>query len=158
MRQWVLLHYQVASEPSARRVAIWRKLKRLGALLVHDAIWVLPATPATIEQFQWLASDIHELQGGALVWHARLSLDGQDEALIQQFIEQVDIEYQALLGDVEQILQAPTDRVERTTLAALARRYQQTLARDYFHSPLAIQARQALARASEAHPQGGGEP
>ncbi|HUY76393.1 MAG TPA: Chromate resistance protein ChrB [Ktedonobacterales bacterium] len=149
VRQWVLMNYEVASEPSARRVAIWRKVKRLGALLVHDAIWVLPATPTTIEQFQWIASDIRELQGSALVWQAHLLLDGQDEELVQQFMAQVETEYQALLVDAGRITHTPVDRVERTTLAALARRYQQTYARDYFHSPLAVQVRQALARASE---------
>jgi hypothetical protein len=54
---WLLLLYKVARQPSARRVYIWRKLKRLGALLLHDAAWVLPATPRTREQFQWLAAE-----------------------------------------------------------------------------------------------------
>jgi len=49
MHTWVLLHYKIPREPSAQRVFIWRKLKRLGALLLHDALWVLPATPRTRE-------------------------------------------------------------------------------------------------------------
>ncbi|MGH2524049.1 MAG: Chromate resistance protein ChrB, partial [Anaerolineales bacterium] len=28
---------------------MWRKLKRLGALLLHDAVWLLPPTPYTLE-------------------------------------------------------------------------------------------------------------
>jgi hypothetical protein len=72
------LLYKVPPEPTARRVSVWRKLKRLGALLLHDAVWVLPATPATLEQFQWLATEIEEMEGTAMVamvWEARLRLE-----------------------------------------------------------------------------------
>ncbi len=51
-RAWVLLVYKIPREPTASRAQVWRKLKRLGALLLHDAVWVLPATPWTREQFQ----------------------------------------------------------------------------------------------------------
>jgi hypothetical protein len=43
-RLWVLLVYKVPREPTSSRAYVWRKLKRLGALLIHDAVWVLPAT------------------------------------------------------------------------------------------------------------------
>src|SRR5258708_35465239 len=62
---WVLLVYKIPGEPTASRAAVWRKLKRLGALLLHDAVWGLPATPWTREQFQWLAGEIGERGGGA---------------------------------------------------------------------------------------------
>ena len=39
---WVLLDYKIPREPTASRAMVWRKLKRLGALLLHDAVWVLP--------------------------------------------------------------------------------------------------------------------
>ena len=55
---WLLLIYSVPPEPSANRVSIWRKLKRLGARLPHDAVWVLPYATRTTAQLQWLASDI----------------------------------------------------------------------------------------------------
>ena len=58
MQAWVLLHYKIPREPTAPRVSAWRKLKRLGAILLQDAVWVLPATPHTREDFQWLAAEI----------------------------------------------------------------------------------------------------
>src|SRR5215213_12001994 len=45
--RWLLLIYTVPREPSANRVSIWRKLRRLGAILLHDAVWVLPRSPRT---------------------------------------------------------------------------------------------------------------
>jgi len=44
-RTWVVLVYKIPREPAAGRVSVWRKLKRLGALLLHDAVWLLPETP-----------------------------------------------------------------------------------------------------------------
>ncbi len=58
---WVLLVYKIPREPTASRATVWRKLKRLGALLLHDAVWVLPATAWTREQFQWLTVEVGEL-------------------------------------------------------------------------------------------------
>ena len=42
MNDWLLLIYKVPPNPTANRVYVWRKLKQLGALLLHDAVWVLP--------------------------------------------------------------------------------------------------------------------
>jgi len=135
VQTWVLLHYKIPREPSAPRVYVWRKLKRLGALLMQDAVWVLPATPRAQEEFQWLAVEIGEQGGEASMWEARLTLAGQDEALVQQFLAQVEGEYRALLAGLEGA--APD-------LAALSRRYQQARGQDYFQSALGQQVRAAL--------------
>ncbi len=88
MLQWVVLVYKIPREPAAGRVYVWRKLKRLGALLLHDAVWLLPDTPWTREQFQWLASEIIEMNGEAQLWESRLALPGQEHGLVRQFVEQ----------------------------------------------------------------------
>jgi ChrB-like protein len=142
VRDWLLLLYKVPSEPSARRVSVWRKLKRLGALLLHDAVWVLPATDRTREQFQWLAAEIAELEGEALVWEAALTQPGQAEGLARQFLAQVEPAYAALLDELGR---------DGADLAALSRRYQQLRAGDYFGSPLGERVRAALLAAREAN-------
>jgi hypothetical protein len=112
---WVLLVYKIPREPTSSRALVWRKLKRLGALLLHDAVWVLPATPWTREQFQWLAVEIGELGGEAYLWESHLLLNGQAEALAQQFQARVDAAYQEILSELEQ---------EEADLVALSRKYQ----------------------------------
>ncbi|GHO84736.1 Chromate resistance protein ChrB [Dictyobacter formicarum] len=124
-RTWVLLVYKVPREPTSHRAYVWRKLKRLGALLVHDAVWVLPATPWTQEQLQWLAVEILELGGDAHVWVSHELLVGQEEALIQQFQQRVDTVYQEILHALKQ---------EDVDLIALSRKYQQVKMQDYFQS------------------------
>ena len=132
---WVLLVYKIPREPTASRAQIWRKLKRLGALLLHDAVWVLPATPWTREQFQWLAVEIGELDGEAHLWESHLLLNGQAEALLQQFQARVDVAYQEILDEVKK---------DDADLVALSRKYQQVRAQDYFHSALGTQVRERL--------------
>jgi hypothetical protein len=111
----------------------------MGAIVLHDAVWVLPATPQTRENFQWLASEILEGGNEAMMWEARLSLPGQDAALRGQFLAQVDREYDAILAELE---------ADEPDLGLLARRYQQVATQDHFHSERGGQVRRALMDAS----------
>jgi hypothetical protein len=142
MNTWLLLIYKVPNEPSARRVYVWRKLKALGAILMHDAAWVLPATARTREKLQWLATEINDMGGEALLWEAQQVFTGSDANLTQQFIEQVDSVYQEILKSIEQ---------DNADLVALSKRYQQAALQDYFHSPLGERVRQALIDAREGN-------
>lgn len=132
---WVLLVYKIPREPTALRATVWRKLKRLGALLLHDAVWLLPATPWTREQMQWLAVEILELGGEAYVWEARELVVGQEQALVQQFQSRVDMVYQEILTELQR---------EDADLQALSRKYQHIRTQDYFSSVLGQQVRAKL--------------
>ncbi len=132
MPDWLLLHYNLSARPSAGRVYVWRKLKRLGASLLQNAIWVLPYTPRTAEHFRWLVTEIQEMKGEAQLWKSNLLLGMQEDALMQRFIAQVDEEYAALLRQMDR---------KRADLAGLSRQFQQIQARDYFNSELGKQVR-----------------
>lgn len=84
LKSWLLFLYKVPHEPSTRRVYVWRKLKRLGAVMLHDSAWVLPELPANLEQLRKLAREIAELGGDSLLWEAHLAGDDQDETLLAQ--------------------------------------------------------------------------
>jgi hypothetical protein len=137
---WLLLVYKVPHEPSARRVYVWRKLKKLGAILLHDAVWTLPADARTRENLQWLVAEITEMEGEAFLWEARLAETRQETALIQQFTEQVEGEYRAILAELKKT---------KADLESLAQRYQQIQLQDYFQSPLGEQTRARLVEARE---------
>jgi hypothetical protein len=140
----VILLYKVPTRPTAGRVGVWRKLKRFGALLLHDSVWVLPASPRTLEQFQWLVAEISECGGEAMLWEGSLFLEGQEDTLVDQFVAQVN-------GIYEEIEQALGDA--EPDLSALSRRYQQARQQDFFHSERGHRVRDALLKAG-----GGSEP
>jgi len=136
MNTWLLLIYKVPNEPSARRVYVWRKLKGMGAMLLQDSAWVLPANTRTREKMQWLATEIRDMEGGvATLWEAQEVFTGQSADLVEQFTAQVDTVYRELLAQLDQ---ADPD------LAGLSKQYQQIAAQDYFQSALGQQVRAAL--------------
>ncbi|MFL6623220.1 MAG: Chromate resistance protein ChrB [Sulfurifustis sp.] len=137
-RSWLLLAYKVPRAPTVNRVTIWRKLRRLGAMLLNDAAWVLPATPATAEQLQWLATEIKEMGGECTLWQAELLLDEQEEELIRRFHAQVDEPYRKLLVALKR---------KQADIAALSRQYHLIHSQDYFRSDVGKQVFQALAEA-----------
>ncbi|MCF8567421.1 ChrB protein [Alicyclobacillus tolerans] len=127
MRSWVILHYKIPNKPSAGRVYVWRKMKSLGAILLHDAVWVLPYTPRNHEKFQWLSSEILELGGQCMLWRGELPLPEQEEELARQFTQMVDTDYADMLDALAE---------KNADLRALSLRYQQVRAKDYFQSEL----------------------
>ena len=46
--QWVLLCYRLPREPSTPRIAVWRKLKRLGVAQLGDGLVALPSTAVPV--------------------------------------------------------------------------------------------------------------
>ena len=140
---WLLLLYKIAPEPTSGRVYIWRKLKRLGAVLLHDAVWVLPDTARTREHFQWLAAEIIEMGGDAWLWESHPALIGPEATLIQQFVQQTEATYRAILANLAK---------KGVDLVALSQHYQQAKQGDYFQSPLGPQVREALTSARGDRP------
>jgi hypothetical protein len=116
-------------------VYIWRKLKRLGAILLHDAVWVLPENARTTEQVQWLTAEIQEMGGNAYYWRANTILKEQDQSIVQQFNEQVEVVYSDLLKRMKK---------QRPDLQEISGQYQETAAKDFFHSKLGLLVRDKL--------------
>lgn len=135
MTNWLLLHYKLPTHPSALRVYIWRKLKQTGAILLQDAVWILPDQPRTAEQFQWLVAEIKEMGGEAFSWKANTLLVQDDEEIKGQFIAQVDAVYSRLLKQLDK---------SKPNLQEISRDYQQTAAQDFFHSKPGLLVRKKL--------------
>ncbi|MDQ3892948.1 MAG: hypothetical protein M3274_08645, partial [Actinomycetota bacterium] len=66
--RWLILIYHLPREPSRHRVAVWRKLKTLGAIYLQDGVAVLPEDAVTREQFEWLQLRVREAGGEASLW------------------------------------------------------------------------------------------
>ena len=143
MSKWLSLAYKIPREPSANRVYVWRKMKQLGAVLLQDAVWVLPESPRTREQFQWLAAEITELGGEASLWAAELIYATDEQALRRQFDEPVEAAYRGILQGLT--------RKDRD-LTALSKRFQQTQAQDFFQHKLGPQVRGKLLTARDVKP------
>src|SRR3954469_1963870 len=96
---WVLLAYRMPREPSTPRIAVWRKLRKLGVVQLVDGLVALPADPATTEAFDWLADEVIEAGGEAWTWRAQPGSKQQLAALRERASEAVRDEYLALIAD-----------------------------------------------------------
>src|SRR5688572_18398851 len=58
--RWLLLFHQIPPRPSYFRVKIWRRLQRLGAVAVKNAVYALPKSDQAQEDLQWVLREITE--------------------------------------------------------------------------------------------------
>jgi hypothetical protein len=77
--RWLLLIHQLPAKPAYVRVKIWRRLQALGAVTVKNAVYALPANGESREDFAWLAKEIVEAGGEAIVLEATL-VEGLSDA------------------------------------------------------------------------------
>jgi hypothetical protein len=141
--QWVLLAYRLPREPSTPRIALWRKLRRLGAAQVVDGLAVLPLDARNREQLEWLAEEILEAGGEATIWVSELASTTQDRELAARMAEALVAEYRALIAAaVAAREEAPGQR--RRSLGRLRRELHRIRARDYFPPPERELAHQAV--------------
>lgn len=146
--EWVLLAYRMPREPSTPRIAVWRKLRRLGVVQVVDGLVALPADARTREQLEWLADEVLTAGGEATVWLGRLGSGAQEREMAGRMAASIAEEYLALVYDAEQAATAPSGPRSRT-LSRLRREYRKVTARDFFPPPEREVARLAIARLAE---------
>src|SRR5262245_41272611 len=132
-------------EPSAPRVTVWRKLRRLGAVQVVDGLVALPATAETVEGFGWLADEVIEAGGDAWTWTATGSKH-QDRGLRQRRKEAAVGEYAALIAEASEANDAPS----RRTVERLRRTLRDVERRDFVAPKERDEARRAVQRLSAA--------
>jgi hypothetical protein len=113
----------------------------LGAISPTGGIHILPAEEECIEAFQWLAQEIRQAQGEALVMPVD-QFDGLTDAqLIERFQQARDEEYGEIekqLVTLEQAASTLTDEERanfQDSLDKLRRRHADIKRVDYFHSP-----------------------
>ena len=82
---WLLLLVRLPATHSAERVAIWRKLKKSGAIQIQTSTYILPDDPPRYETFQWLTQHIRDTGGDATLVRVREIEGLSNERLIELF-------------------------------------------------------------------------
>ena len=137
--RWLLLVHQIPAKPAYLRVKVWRRLQSIGAVAVKNAVYALPAGEQAQEDFAWLAHEIADGGGEAMICEARL-VDGlEDQEVRAMFSAARDQDYDALAKEARSIAtglrrkSTPQQRAEaRSQLARLKNRQAQIVAIDFF--------------------------
>jgi hypothetical protein len=142
-QEWVMLAYRLPREPSTPRIALWRRLRRLGALQLVDGLVVLPASEQNREQLGWLADEVLEAHGEASVWTARPTSREQERALALRFAEAAAADYRIVI-EAARAAAGQEAAARRRTLARLRRALGAIRARDPFPPAERAEAERAV--------------
>jgi len=101
--RWLILIYQLPREPSRHRVAVWRKLRDLGALYLQDGVTTLPEDAVTREQLEWLQLRVREAGGEATLWEAKPGTLAEEAALVEAFRSSREKTYRDIIARAERL-------------------------------------------------------
>jgi flagellar biosynthesis regulator FlaF len=152
---------RLPAEPSRHRVAVWRELRRVGALMLGQGVWAVPATPMFARALERAVSLAERGQGEVVLLEAA----GRDEAnaarlegLFTAARQAEWAEFVAECGKYEAELDkeirtskftlAELDEEEQS-LERLRRWYRDIKLRDLFGAPAAAAAEQRLKGCAE---------
>jgi hypothetical protein len=142
--EWVLLSYRLPREPSTPRIAVWRKLKRLGVAQISDGLVALPADARTREQLEWVAEEITDGGGSAAIWLARPATRAQEDQLAQAMAAARAAEYQALTAAAAQAAADGDPAARESAVRRLRNELRGIQRRDYFPPAERDQAQAAV--------------
>jgi len=151
--RWLILVYQLPREPSRHRVAVWRKLRTLGALYLQDGAVALPEDAVTREQLEWLQLRVREAGGEASLWEAQPATLAEEKALVEAFRSAREEAYVSIISEAERVRRKAEmggGKVLGEELKKLEREFRAERRRDYFRSPLRKETDSAVKAAREA--------
>jgi hypothetical protein len=113
-QRWLLLLHQLPAKPAYRRVKLWRRLQNLGAVAVKNAVYALPASEQSQEDFEWLLKEVQEAGGEAMLCEARL-MDGlSDDEVRGLFNSARETDY----GEIAAEARVHAAKIEQASIAA----------------------------------------
>jgi hypothetical protein len=158
---WRLLTYRLASEPSRHRVAVWRELRRAGAVSLQQGLWAVPAGASFDDALERAARLVERGDGDSFVFEvtpnpaavARLeqAFTAEREAEWVEFVSECGKCDAEIAGEIakEKFTLAELDEEEQN-LDRLKRWYRELRARDLFGAPTASVAEQRLKTCEDA--------
>lgn len=147
---WLLLLYGLPSKHGAARLALWRQLKRMGAVPFKTSAYVLPDRPELYESFQWLAQRVRE-QGGDATLIRAAHVDGVTDGEVVRLFQQARAADYAEIGkDARSLLPAGRRKPKAPPegLDKLTARFEAVRQIDFFECPAGAQCEALLLRLS----------
>jgi hypothetical protein len=144
--RWIIFSSTLQSTSgSSSRVTLWRRLKRLGAISPVSGLYILPDRETCLEGFQWLAQEIRQEGGQALVLHVEAIEGLLDEQVIALFCEARKKDYDEIRAEIS-MLEAENAPVWKTVLTRLRKQFNEVRNIDYFNCADGVLLEQQLDR------------
>jgi len=159
--RWTVLIVRLPADPSRHRVAVWRELRRVGALMLGQGVWAVPTTPAFTQGLD-RAVKLARRGDGEIVLLDAAGRDQADAARLEalftaareaewaEFVSECG-KYEAELDNevrIGKFTLAELDEEEQS-LERLRRWYREIKLRDLFGAAAAAEAEQRLKHCAE---------
>jgi len=118
---WLLLTYRLPAEPSSARVAVWREVRRSGALQVQQSVVAFPDTDDFRPALARVRAVVADVGGSAIAVSAEPLEPDDDERLVSAWNDARAAEYAELAAESAKLV-AEIDKEfakEKFTLAEL---------------------------------------
>ena len=156
---WLLLLVRLPATHSAERVAIWRKLKKSGAIQIQTSTYILPDDPARYETFQWLTQHIRDAGGDATLVRVREIEGLSNQRLIDLFNFARAKEYASLREMLRPLI---ASAVQRSNLGGkldrVRKQFREIRGTDFFDSPKAKDVEMVLRKLEDPQPRSKPQP
>ena len=159
--QWLVVSVRLAAEPSRHRVAVWRELRKTGAVSLGQGSWAVPDVPGVAPGMA-KARELAARGDGQLVVLQGIGSDAADEAWLRNaFTAQRDEEWTEFIADcgkfdaeidreiAKQKLTMAELEEEEQSLDRLRRWHRDLTVRDVFGAPLAATGDERLAHCAD---------
>lgn len=109
--RWLQITYKVPSEPSQKRVWVWRRLQSLGAYSLQNSVYILPSSEDAERHFRQLAREIRDMGGEASIFSI-IALEAADEQrILQRLLDVRHSEYNTIMDTCRHFLGRTTSLV-----------------------------------------------
>ena len=137
---WLLLLHQIPPNPPYFRAKVLRQLNQVGALAIKNSAYVLPETDETLEDAQWVRSEIEQEGGEAWLFRTETLGGISSDALQESFRDSRRSEYKQLLDAAKELLHSLGEEEidagrHESERRKLKRRFDDVRAIDFFDAP-----------------------
>jgi hypothetical protein len=144
-RRWILLAYRLPREPSTPRIGVWRKLRRLGVAQIVDGLVAVPDSVINLEHMGWVANDVLDAGGEAMLWAAELASIKQERELVARLNGDVAESYRSFAEAIDTAVHR-AEPVGRRQRDRFARELRDIIRRDHLGASGRDRAERALQR------------
>jgi hypothetical protein len=154
--EWIVLLFRVPAEPSRHRVAVWRELRRTGAVSLGQSVWLAPSAPAFADGITRAVQLVEAAGGEAIVLDAGGRQPADAQRLAEAYTAAREAEWVEFLADCGKYLAELDEEVaknkltlaeldeEEQSLERLRRWHRELRLRDVLGAPSAAAADQRL--------------
>lgn len=150
---WLLLLVRLPATHSAERVAIWRKLKKSGAIQIQTSTYILPDDPPQYETFQWLTQHIRDTGGDATLVRVR-EIEGLSNGRLIELFNAARAKEYASLGEMLRPLRTRTRQMPNLAgrLDRIRKQFREIRETDFFGSSKAKDMEMVLRKLEKIQP------